>query len=279
MPKRLESQFVTSDNSEIFFQQWETRSPRGQILITHGLGEHSDCYNQLADSLNADKWNLFAWDLRGHGKSSGKRGYVAHFDNFISDLKTFHKFLTDHRFLHKDKPTVFLGHSMGGLIILKTLITVPLKASAICLSAPTLGLNQPPSDLKVWTTRTAAKLFPQLTISTQIKLEELTRDPQRIDSYKRDILRHFRISFDLYMGMLESFDYVEKNLSQLQIPMLFQIPGKDTIVNNAKTLEICQSLDSKLCQIRHYPESFHEVLQDLDHQKAFKDIKDFINKL
>jgi len=109
---------------KLFLQSWAHTKvePIGCVLITHGIAEHSDCYDHVAKALCDHGWFVYAWDLQGHGKSQGKRGYVKDFKDFSRDLKSIIKKIKE----DETKPTDnfhLIGHSMGGLITLQTLLS------------------------------------------------------------------------------------------------------------------------------------------------------------
>ena len=284
MTKRSESYFKTLDKSKIFFQRWEAESSRGQVLITHGLGEHSGSYKHVAHSLNQDHWDVLAWDLRGHGKSSGQPGYASHFDDFTSDFQKWNEILEEGQWVNKDKPLVFFGHSMGGLIMLKYLLNNEAKpalpVSAACLSAPALGLVKKASPLLLWVASLIVKLYPRLTLHNQIQYQKLTNDEKQIKFYEMDALRHNKISPNIYLGMIESFNYIHKcihgNPTQFNIPMLFQIPEKDTIIDSQRTIDMTKKLNPAMCQVRIYSNSYHEIFNGLEKEVALNDLKAFL---
>jgi alpha-beta hydrolase superfamily lysophospholipase len=47
---------------KLFLQSWRKKQekPQGCVLITHGLAEHSDCYDHLAKALAEQGWWVFA---------------------------------------------------------------------------------------------------------------------------------------------------------------------------------------------------------------------------
>src|SRR3954463_7834072 len=108
--RRTEGHFRGTNQLELFYQTWWAQRPRGTLVVTHGLAEHSDCYDVFAGRLNSPDWNIFAHDLRGHGRSEGKRGLVRSFDEYALDLIAFLKFLEGEYQIHKG-PVVLLGHS------------------------------------------------------------------------------------------------------------------------------------------------------------------------
>ncbi len=274
---KYESSFTTLDRSEIFFQQWRVDSPRGVVLITHGLAEHSDCYEELAHALNGDCWDVFAWDLRGHGRSSGKRGYITHFDDFVSDLVAFNNHLSQYQLVFTNQPKIFFGHSLGGLIVLKALIENNLGVTAACLSAPALGLALRPPLLKVMAAKWVSRWLPWVTLGNEIKYTQLTQNFEKIKLYDKDPLRHDRISPRLFLGMIENFDYVRRELPDVDLPFLFQIPGKDTIIDSESSLGVCQKLNREECRVEVYSQSCHEIFNDLERDQAIQDLREFIN--
>jgi len=90
---RSETFFKGYDQSKLFLQTWSTPEAIGTVLFTHGHGEHSECYHRLITGLDqikdAKKWNFIGWDLRGHGKSDGLRGYAKDFNEYVLDYDLF----------------------------------------------------------------------------------------------------------------------------------------------------------------------------------------------
>jgi len=113
MLKRHEGTFAGFEDAELFYQTWTVPDPKGTVLITHGLAEHSDCYHPLAKQLAQEKWNVWGWDLRGHGRSEGKRGCVRDFADFMKDLGAFVHFYRLQSDLPSTQKLILFGHSLG----------------------------------------------------------------------------------------------------------------------------------------------------------------------
>ena len=118
MANRFEGSIEGYRGIELFTQSWRSEHHKGTLIVTHGMAEHSDCYNEFAQYCNEKGWDVFAWDLRGHGRSEGQRGYVDSFDCFEKDLRKVIEFVKT----EKNGPYVLFGHSLGGLITIKNLI-------------------------------------------------------------------------------------------------------------------------------------------------------------
>ncbi|MBX3021718.1 MAG: lysophospholipase [Bdellovibrionales bacterium] len=274
MAQRFEGQFDGHDQTELFFQTWTPENVRGTFILTHGLAEHSECYHPLAKALADDGWLVYAWDMRGHGRSEGKRGYVRSLSQFIDDLEVFHKLV---RTKHPQLNTVFFGHSLGGLITTRYLETRRPEYSALCLSSPAAGLSVAVPKLKEKLAHIANRWMPTLTMYNEIKYEDLTRDESMIKSYRADTLRHDKISPGLFLGMVEHFPLLLEQATEIKSPVLMQLSGEDRLVSTQAARELFERFPNKKKELVLYAESYHEVFNDLDRDKAMADLKKFVN--
>ena len=110
------------------------------LIVTHGIGEHHGRHHHLVD-LFKDQYNLCFYDLRGHGKSTGRRAHVERFSLYYEDLEKVIVMLSQD---HDMKRFVLFGHSMGGTItcgyLQKNAVAYPEK---VFLSSPAVGPGGP----------------------------------------------------------------------------------------------------------------------------------------
>ena len=103
-----------SDGLRIHFRAWHpSATPRAVVVIVPGFNSHSAYYAWAAEQLVADRFAVYALDLRGRGHSDGERFYVDTFDDYVADVTRFVA-------LVKSKepavPVFLLGHSAGGVV-------------------------------------------------------------------------------------------------------------------------------------------------------------------
>lgn len=272
MAQRFEGYFKGSDQNELFYQTWSPEKVRGTLVITHGLAEHSECYNHVAKELADDGWLVIGWDLRGHGRSEGKRGYVEHLKKFVEDLGCLIETVVDDK-----ERLVLFGHSMGGLVTIRHLQTNQPPVRAVALSSPALGLSVQVPRLKVSLAHIAIKWVPTLTMHNEIRYEDLTRDEEMLRSHNADTLRHDKISPGLFLSMVESFDLASKHAFEIKVPVLMQLSGEDRLVSVEASRDFFEKLPSKNKELHIYPDSLHEIFNDRERDKAIADLKKFIN--
>jgi acylglycerol lipase len=125
--------FVGAGGIELFFRSWPAPAPRGVVVLSHGLGEHSGRYHHVGRRLADAGYSTWALDHRGHGRSGGRRAFVEAFSSFVADLETFRLRVAA---ASGGLPTFLLGHSMGGTIATAHALDHPGAFAGLVLSAP-----------------------------------------------------------------------------------------------------------------------------------------------
>lgn len=279
MVTQFESSFKNQNNVELFYQGWSIPQSKGTLVVTHGLAEHTDCYAEMAHEVNAAGWDLIVWDLQGHGRSEGKRGFISNFKNFEQDLIEFIGLLQSHKET-KNKKIVMFGHSMGGLITINALGERGVQGlHGLVLSSPALGLAVKVPEWKDKASHWLNDWLPRVTMSNEIKYKDLTRDAQKIVEYGNDNLRHDKISPGVYLGMQNGFRRARASASQLKLPTLAIIAGDDRIVSSIKAQEFFDLLPGSPKKMQVFSESLHEVFNDLDKAEAYTLLRKFLNEV
>ena len=280
--KRSESFFRGYDGAKIFMQSWEVPNSCGTIIFTHGQAEHSDCYNRLIqgfqNSPDGKNWSFIGWDMRGHGKSEGIRGYAKDFDEYVLDynifLETCLKLPTV-----TDKPIILLAHSMGCLV--QTCALHDKKHEAVkaqVLSSPLFGVSVPVPGWKDTGSIFVNSLFPKLTLGNEIKNEQLTRDPEVIREYEKDTYRHNKISSGVYLGFKREFEKVISHAQEMTIPTLMHISDNDPVVSSPMAIKFFENLNSTHKDLKIVEGGTHELYNDIVRDEVIEHVINFCNQ-
>ena len=273
---RKEGFFHAYRNQELFYQLWKSQEQvENVIIVTHGMGEHSESYIHFCEGMLPGNYVIYAWDLRGHGKSEGKRG-VASVNEYVEDLDQFIRFVKSRE---GDKKYFLLGHSMGGLIQMSYLINKNSNdfAGAI-FSSPLMGLSMPVPVVKDMAAKMLVKLIPNITLNNEIDNELLSHDVSIVRSYDRDPLRHDQVCPRLYLDFLKCFKEFQQKAEKLQLPILMQLAGDDRIVSLKSSEEVFSLLGSEDKQKIVYAEMYHEIYNEVGRKKVFEDLKAWIGE-
>lgn len=276
MIKRSEGYFRGKNDFELFFQTWSPENPTATLVITHGLGEHTESYQRLVDGLMGENIRFIAWDMRGHGRSEGKRGVIKNFADLSADQELFIKFIRNEI---SNDPIGLLAHSMGGLVTLTTLTKYPdLDIKCAVFSSPLLGVQVAVPEIKKIAAKYLAEYLPKLTMWNEINDKSLTHDKAILAGFVKDPLRHDRVSPKLYLGMNEYMEKIKKEGEKITLPVFFQLAAQDKIVSTKMSSEFFETIKSKDKEIKIYENSYHEIYNDIERDLAFTDAKAFLKK-
>jgi len=277
--KGAHSYFPSSGRIRLHYRCWEVTDPRGVVLISHGLGEHSGRYTELAQDLARAGLGTYALDHRGHGRSDGRRGHVRRFDRYIHDLERFRRRVVGA--VGPDVPVVFLGHSLGGLILIRYLQEYPaVRAHGAVLSAPLLGVAM---DVPRWKEQLGRILYyaiPALPMSTALDPDHLSHDPQVVAAYERDQLVHDRITPRAYGEIRREVDIAFARAADIRVPLLVLIPSADRIARPDQMQRFARQLtgNSAAVDIRTFAGMYHEVLNETRRSHVVADVLGWIER-
>ncbi len=235
------------------------------VVITHGMGEHSGRYPHVLAHFAENGITACTYDLRGHGRSEGRRGYVGHYENFLSDLQ--HVF--DH-FQRKDRPVFLYGHSLGGQITVNFLVRHRPPVTGVILTSPWLDLAFRPPVWRLALAAVAAKIYPRLTQNAPPMEQNLSRDVEWLESLKAPGLAHRRMSAGLFTALVREAGKARRAAGKIKLPLLLMHGGDDpvTCVEASRAFLTAASSPDKELQI--WPEMLHETHNELDRHKVLE---------
>jgi alpha-beta hydrolase superfamily lysophospholipase len=270
--------FVVRDRHKIFSYKFYKKSPNTIILI-HGL--KSGAIDNLKTAVmlqKATQAEVYAIDLRGHGKSEGKSGDVVYINQYADDLADIV------RAIRKKKPNgkiVIAGHSMGGGITLRyAMENNKERVDAFILFAPLIGQNSPAFPKAQTAPKDTIKPFMKIHITRIIGLKMLNEiNRHELDNLpvlffnlpKGTPLREY--SFRANASMAPD-NYVD-GLKAVKEPMLVLIGNKDeAFVAEAQQKAI---LDNSKGDVKIIEGATHDSI--LQNPFAFQLISKWFSKL
>ena len=285
-PTRSEMFFKGFDNSQLFLQTWFHEKSCGTILITHGQGEHSESYQRVINEFNLLSeqnkqlpWNFIAWDLRGHGRSNGLRGYARDIDDYVLDFECFINKVSEMKTLTQ-KPVLLMAHSMGGLI--QTCALVENKApfaKGQLMSAPFLGIGVTVPAWKDVGSEILNRYLPKITLGNELKNEMLSRDPEVIREYESDPYRHNKISSGVYLSAKREFKKLTSRFSEIELPTFMTISDNDPVVSSSAAMAYFDAIKSTQKGLKIVEGGAHELFNDVGRKDTIKSTYEFAGQL
>jgi acylglycerol lipase len=255
--------------------RWEVPDPRGAVVLVHGLGDHAGRYGDLVHVLGSRGYSVFAYDLRGHGRSEGRRGDVDRFDIHLEDLD---RMWAGAARLLPETPLFLYGHSMGALVAIRWLQTRQVRLTGVVLSAPWLVTAIAIPLWKVFMASVLFRVAPGLAISSgPPRPEFLTRDLLREGEYRADPLVHRRISPRFHAEVLRAqAAALQRGLPQ-ELPALVVVPGDDLLVDAEATLVWTREQASSP-DVHVRVGGRHELHNDIDRAEASGAVCDWLDQ-
>lgn len=273
--QHTEGWLTSVDGLSLYYQRWLPQSPiKAIVAMVHGLGSHSGWFMSLVKPLVAHGYAVYALDLRGHGKSAGKRGHIDNWTDFRSD---FHLFWSLIGAKHAELPRFALGHSLGGVIVLDYALRHPAAVPGVITMAPAIG-SVNVSPLKLAIGQVLSWYWPNFTLDTGLQEKAGSHDPAIVAAYETDPLRHTKGSARLATEFLRTRAWVQNHLLELESPILI-LHGSDDPVTLPETgrlaFERLSGLDK---EYREYPGAYHDLHNDLCAQRVTQDILQWLER-
>src|SRR3990167_361660 len=273
--KRREEKLLSSDNKELFARYWEAEKPKYNLIIIHGFAEHSGRYDQFASDLTKDGISSFSFDLRGHGKSQGERGFIKNFNEFYDDISMFTERIRNSR---GALPLFLFGHSLGGLLAFRF---KQLKKSdeikGVILSSPLFGLAINDPKFKKVMVPAMKLLAPRITLYNEVDPTLLSHDRRVVDDYIKDPLVHNRASAPFFYGLFDEMGKALQKAPMWQNPLLVQYADEDKIVDISAIEKLCSVIAPKWITKIKYNGFYHEIFNEVDKKVPLQDLKGWIN--
>jgi alpha-beta hydrolase superfamily lysophospholipase len=264
------SEEFLSKNQLIFCQRWQPdSSPKGVLLIAHGLAEHSGRYAEVAEFFVAHNYAVCCLDHSGHGQSEGQRGFINRFTDYTDTLDVFSRLVSQ---WFPESPVFLLGHSMGGLISALFLIQNQNRFAGSILSGPAIKASDEPSWPLLVIGRLLSALLPKTGIM-QLEADSISRDPAVVAAYRNDPLVHSgKISARLATEIFSSMKYVQENATAITLPMLLLHGSEDLLAAPESSTLLHERISSADKQLVVYQGLYHEILNEPEKQQVLTTI-------
>ncbi len=258
------------NNEFIHVVDYSVSNPKASVVLLHGIAEHHLRYQRLIEHLNENNYNVIAFDLRGHGKSGGKRGYIKNVNYYINDLKeviiyTYRKY---------DNDVFIIGHSLGALITNLYAIDYD-NVKGIIVSGSAGDFAKSTNVLRVLPTF----LYGFKKIKTNFQDPNLNGNTTNIYETNTDnyLLNEFSLKL-IAETMIKGIRRLKKGMSKIKTPYLILHGESDKVIIPKSNNNLYLKIGSEDKHRITYPNFGHNILNDFNNENIFKDIIRWLDK-
>ena len=282
---------------------WTVAKPKANVVIVTGMEEHASRYDDFAEFLNKDGYNVYCVDHYGQGLTAGPEENLGKVPSsfFSKSVKNIDDIVTSCRV--SLLPTYLFAHSMGSFMLQDYIqrFTDHVNKVIIC------GSNGPNAKLSY----KAGKLLAKITMTKKTREEKakfmdnfifgmyakavknhktrfdwLSVNEANVEKYIADPYCGYGSSKGFYYEFMKGCNRLYKNkfLKKIRKDMnvLIIAGAEDPVGANGKGPVKLEKLYKRLglehveCKI--YEGMRHEILNENDKQQVYDDILHFLNE-
>lgn len=253
------------------------------IIATHGIGEHLGRHKYIADLFGHD-FNVFQYDLRGHGRSTGRRAYVEDFSLYMEDLKEIVRFLANKYRMNR---YILFGHSMGALItasFIQNYVEDEYYPERVVLNAPPCGMVNPFGAiiklLPGGVIPGACRLPFTLPLGGLVDMNYFSHDPRVKDEYIKDELNSIKLESKLLLELVKTSQDTFSRPLRSKAQNFISIGECDRVVNYDDAIEFFTNID-KSFKLTVFDGAYHEIHNEIEKYKKpyFEYLKNTMNEV
>lgn len=251
------------------------------VILAHGF---ASCQIELMEyprKLAEKGFTAVTFDFRGHGESSGTRGYVGTREH-LADIKAIYDYCQGLKAVDSQRISLF-GHSLGSAAVLRLMEQVEGVRCAV-LGAPMAWLRFDVGDIEY-----GLYVMLDLVISPLFRLTGWHIPVPYKANYKdlyedqKAAMENEKLGFLLKWVSANNFQYLFRDLDnrktarEVKQPVMVIVPEKDKVVSPVSGKEVYRSLTCEK-QLITLTKSGHSFMGDYDKDDALEAMAEWFEK-
>ena len=263
--------FIGKYSYSLNFKNWFEKDKKTLIIIHRGH-EHSERLNSLAQDEKFLKYNIFAYDLRGHGYTETKTSpnamdYVRDLDAFVKHIKNEYQI--------KEEDIFIVANSIGGVILSAYVHDFAPNLAGIALLAPAFEIKLYVPFAKQLVTL-LTKIKKDAKVMSYVKAKVLTHDVEEQNKYNSDKLINKEINAKLLIDLADMGKRLVEDSMAIELPTIIFSAQKDYVVKNSAQKKFYLNLSSKKREFIELENFYHGIIFEKERQTVYKMLDDFI---
>ena len=294
------------DGFKVHVRKWAPEEgviPKAIIQVAHGMAEHIGRYDDFARGLVNEGFVVYGNDHRGHGRTVDVKeniGYFADEKGWELVIDDMHRLTQLIKKEYTDLPIIFLGHSMGSLLLRGYIQLYGQEIRGAILSGTSgskgfildVAISLAKLQIKKIGAKEKSKLMDKMMLGNfnskfkpnRTEFDWLSRDNIQVDKYIEDELCGQVFTSRFYYDLLKGMKEINKMQNIKKIPIEFPIylfsGAKDPVGNNKKgVLKVYNTFKNvgiKDVSYKFYKDGRHEMLNEINKDEVYNDIINWI---
>lgn len=274
---------------------------KGGVAVVHGMAEHRKRYVGFAEYLAENGYGVVTYDLPGHGESADDElGYFGD-DGWQTMIDSAGRAVARVKKEFPGVPVILFGHSMGTMISRCYIQKHADEVDALILSgapnwqaATVAGIAIGKQIRRLRGKKGKSKLMDQLVTGNfnrsvkdaKTPVDWLSRNEKNVQNYLEDPNCGFGFTIQGYLDELEGMRQMHRvelfNRKNPKLPILFVAGQEDPCIGGmeglADSVNTLKEAGYKNIVTKLYPNMRHEIMQEENKERVFRDIKNWIDR-
>jgi acylglycerol lipase len=264
--------FRDSNGVQIFFRSYRpTGKPRAVVVICHGVNSHGGQYVWAAEQFVERGFAVYAIDLRGRGRSEGRRFHINDVSEYVTGLK---QLIAIAKSREPGLPVFLLGHSAGGVVSTTYVLDNQEEIDGFICESFAFRVPAPKPVLAI--IRGLNHIAPKLPV-LKLKNEDFSRDPQMVATLNADPLTKNDVQpVATVAALLRANDRMEREFGKITLPLLIMHGTADNATVPAGSVMFHDKAGSADKTLKLYEGNFHDLLADTGREGVINDMVSWI---
>jgi len=277
--KSFEDKWQDQEGITFFLRGWEPEDgkPKALVVLVHGLGEHTARYAHVGKALTGAGYALAGFDLRGHGRSGGRRGHASSLDAYMHDIRQFFSLMEQR---YPNIPRFLYGHSLGWLLVLAYAIQYGAGLKGVIATGPALRSSLQEQKGKIAMVRVLGSLVPAVTLPSGLDAATVSRDSVIVEAYRKDPLVHDRTSLGFGKAALNAIDLCFARAREFPAPLLIMHGTGDKITYFSGSEDFAKLVREagRDVTLRLWDDLYHEIHNEPEKEDVFRFMIEWLDK-
>lgn len=246
--------------------KWQAEGQaKAVIVLVHSAYEHHFRYGWQIEQWRSAGFKVVMGDFAGHGKSrASAKPHMASFAVYEAEIDDMILAAVE-----DGLPVFIIAHGFGAILTMSYLSKVKHNIAGVVFTSPWLQLKKTPS--KVSSALSGLhKLTPNMKINHDLKIEDLTRNPDIIEADWDDELYRPIVTVRWYRELQSYMKTLNSGKVRFpDIPTFIHTAEKDLVADKEVAKNWLKQQDLKEFSYKEWKDAYHDLFQEPEREDVF----------